>query len=121
MLTDPDLGDTTVVTMQGWTLTHEPGLRVHFVVSGWLLEQRGRKKTSLAEVALEPGSGSGTQPLPKRSVAHTRKRRQSLDPCRLGRRYIRWCCTVLQAKRENRPLASEVEMNMAAWLHGQQG
>lgn len=34
MLTDPDLGDTTVVTMQGWTLTHEPGLRMHFVVSG---------------------------------------------------------------------------------------
>lgn len=34
MLTDPDQGDTTVVTMQGWTLTHEPGLRMHFVVSG---------------------------------------------------------------------------------------
>lgn len=44
MLTDPDLGDTTVVTMQGWTLTHEPGLRMHFVVSGERLGgQRGRR------------------------------------------------------------------------------
>lgn len=34
MLTDPDQGDTTVVTMQGWTLTHEQGLRMHFVVLG---------------------------------------------------------------------------------------
>lgn len=49
MPTDPDLGDMTVVTMQGWTLTHEPGLRMHFVVSG---ETRWAtmKKTSLADV-----------------------------------------------------------------------
>lgn len=76
MLTDPDQGDTTVATMQGWTLTHKPGLRMHFVVSGVTRCARTKKAFS-SRCAPTPGSGPGTQPLPEWVVAHTGKKEHS--------------------------------------------
>lgn len=76
MLTDPDQGDTTVVTMQGWTLTHEPGLRMHFVVSGWTRCAR-TKKASLAGVLRHQDRDPAPNLFPEGAVACAGKKEHS--------------------------------------------
>lgn len=43
------------------------------------------------------------------------KRTQSLDPCRLGRKYILYCVCCRRKEKKHDPWPSEFEMNMAAW------
>lgn len=93
MLTDPDQGDTTVVTMQGWTLTHKPGLRMHFVVSGWTRCAR-TKKASLAGV-LRHQDRDPAPNLSQNGLWRTQGKKNTVTrPMSTGEEVL-YCCTVV--------------------------
>lgn len=109
MLTDPDQGDTTVVTMQGWTLTHKPGLRMHFVVSGVTRCAR-TKKASLAGV-LRHQDRDPAPNLSQNGLWRTQGKKNTVTrPMSTGEEVL-YCSTVCAAsekKKKTRPLALRV-------------